>query len=132
MFQNNLKLAWRNLLKSKYTSYKRSQEAIDEGKSLIIFPEGGIISTSFPTMGRFKEGAFRLAVEKQIPIVPVTIATNWIILPDDLTQLSWHPIKVVFHEPIHPGAGTVDSLKSEVHSTIEMELKMKTQNLIPT
>lgn len=122
----------RNKLKSKYTSYKRSQEAIDEGKSLVIFPEGGIISTSFPAMGRFKEGAFRLSVEKQIPIVPVTIATNWIILPDDLTQLTWYPIQVVFHKPIHPGeGGTVDSLRNEVYSIIEMELKKKTQNLLP-
>src|SRR5688572_28458807 len=34
----------RSKLKSRYTSLKRSLEAIDKGKSLVIFPEGGIIT----------------------------------------------------------------------------------------
>ena len=115
----------REKLKSRYSTYLRSREAIDHGKSLVIFPEGGIITKEFPHMARFKDGAFRLALEKQIPIVPVTIATNWIILPDELTQLTWHPIRVIFHKPIEPDANrwNVQTLKEEVYRIIDAELR---------
>jgi 1-acyl-sn-glycerol-3-phosphate acyltransferase len=119
----------RDKLRSRYSTYIKSRQAIDEGKSLMIFPEGGIMTNEFPRMARFKDGAFRLALEKQIPIVPVTIATNWIILPDELTELKWHPIKVIFHEPVLPDQSlwNVRSLKEKIFGIIDAEL-MKAKN----
>ena len=116
----------RDRIKSRYSTYLKSRQAIEEGKSLVIFPEGGIISTTFPTMSRFKDGAFKLAMEKQIPIVPVTIATNWIILPGDLVDLTWYPIRVIFHEPILPDRVVWNeaSLKKEVYHIIDQELSI--------
>lgn len=113
----------RNKLMSRYTTYKRSVQAIDEGKSLVIFPEGGIVTTEFPRMARFKDGAFKLSINKQIPIVPVTIATNWILLPNELGDLNWHPIRVIFHEPIDPNGKDELSLKQEVFDVIDKELR---------
>jgi 1-acyl-sn-glycerol-3-phosphate acyltransferase len=116
----------RSKLKSRYTSLKRSLDAIDEGKSLIIYPEGGMISTKPPIMGKFKDGAFRIAVEKQIAIVPVTIPYNWIILPPDEFLLRWHRLKVVFHEPIDTTGKTlndVDQIKEQLFVIIDGELK---------
>jgi 1-acyl-sn-glycerol-3-phosphate acyltransferase len=116
----------RSKLKSKVNSVKRSMEAIDEGKSLVIFPEGGIMSKHPPHMTHFKSGAFRVAIEKQISVVPVTIPYNWIILPDSLMVLHRRKIKVIFHEPI-PTEGLQltdsDSLKEEVYRIIDTELK---------
>ena len=116
----------RSKLKSKYNSLKRSLEAIDQGKSLVIYPEGAIVTEREPVMGRFKDGAFRVSIEKQIPIVPVTIVYNWIILPADDFVLHWHPLKVVFHEPIEPNGITmneIDQLKEKTRLVIEDELK---------
>jgi 1-acyl-sn-glycerol-3-phosphate acyltransferase len=113
-------------LKSKVHTIKRSLEAIDEGKSLVIFPEGGIVTEKEPVMARFKDGAFRVAIEKQIPIVPVTIPYNWIILPPNEFLLRWHPIKVVFHEPVTTAGLTlddIDSLKKKVIQIIDAELQ---------
>lgn len=113
-------------LKSRYNSLKESFDAIDEGKSLVIFPEGGIVTEKDPVMSRFKDGAFRIAIEKQIPIVPVTIPHNWIILPPDEFLLRWHPITVIFHEPIDTTGLTlndVGSLKEKVFRTIDEELQ---------
>jgi len=117
----------RNKLMSRYSTYKKSQQAIDEGKSLVIFPEGGIMSTNIPHLAKFKDGAFKLAIEKQISIVPVTIATNWIILQGDLSGLNWHPIKMIFHEPIHPQEyqNDLNTLKEKVFRIIESELNDK-------
>lgn len=112
-------------LKSRYITLVKSLKAIDQGKSLVIFPEGGIITKYPPAMGEFKDGAFRAAIEKQIPIVPVTIPYNWIILPPDQFLLHWKPLKVIFHEPIDPSIYTLKELhllKAKVKTVIENEL----------
>lgn len=116
----------RSKLSSKYGSYTRSLDALTEGKSLVIFPEGGIITTHPPHMSRFKDGAFRLAIEKQIPIVPVTLPYNWIILPEVPMLLRWKKMPLIFHEPIDPSGLTskdIDLLKSRVYSVIDQELR---------
>lgn len=121
----------RTRLKSRYESLKRSMEAIDEGKNLVIFPEGGIITTKDPVMAEFKDGAFRVAIEKQIAIVPVTIPYNWIILPPDEFLLRWHPLKVIFHEPIETAGLTLkdtEMLKQKLFAIIDDELKRQLQN----
>lgn len=112
-------------LRSRYTSLLQARTALEEGKSLVIYPEGGIMSKNIPTMAPFKDGAFRLAIEKQIPIVPVTIPFNWIILPDKEFLLHWHPLKVIFHEPLQTKGMTMDdldSLKEKVFTIIQKEL----------
>jgi 1-acyl-sn-glycerol-3-phosphate acyltransferase len=116
----------RKKLKSRYASLEKSLQAIDEGKSLVIFPEGGIMTEKEPVISKFKDGPFRVAIEKQIPIVPVTIPFNWIILPPDEFLLRWHPLKVIFHEPIETSRLTLkdlDVLKEKVHHIIDTELK---------
>lgn len=116
----------RTKLKSRYSTMLKTLEALDEGKSLVIFPEGGIVTEKDPVMARFKDGAFRAAIEKQIPIVPVTIPYNWIILPPDQFLLRWRPLKVIFHEPVGPSGYTladIDQLKSRVRDIIDSELQ---------
>jgi 1-acyl-sn-glycerol-3-phosphate acyltransferase len=116
----------RSKLSSKYGSYTRSLKALDEGKSLVIFPEGGIVSTNPPNMGRFKDGAFRLAIEKQIAIVPITFPHNWIILPDPGMLLHWKKLMLIFHEPIDVSGYSgkdVDLLKERVYHILDQELK---------
>lgn len=115
----------RTKLKSRYITLVKSMKALDEGKSLTIFPEGGILSRHPPVMAGFKDGAFRAAIEKQIAIVPVTIPYNWIILPADQFLLHWRPIRVIFHEPIDPSIYTLKELhllKAKVKTVIENEL----------
>ena len=118
-------------LKSRYITLVKSLKALDQGKSLVIFPEGGIVSKHPPVMAEFKDGAFRAAIEKQIPIVPVTIPFNWIILPSDQFLLQWKRMKVVFHEPIDPSIYTlkdIDRLKQRVRTVIENELQKSFEN----
>jgi 1-acyl-sn-glycerol-3-phosphate acyltransferase len=117
----------RDKLSSKYSTFTRSLAALDAGKSLVIFPEGGIVTHRPPTMGRFKDGPFRAAIEKQVQLVPVTIPYNWIILPDTkYLRLHWKPMKLIFHEPIDPANYTlkdVDTFKEKVYHIIDTELK---------
>lgn len=115
----------RESLNSRVNTFKRSLRAIDEGKSLVIYPEGGILSPHVPLMGAFKDGAFRAAIEKQIPIVPVTLPFNWIILPPEEFILRWRMVKIIFHEPIETKGMTlsdVESLKAHAYTIINEEL----------
>ncbi|HMP99920.1 MAG TPA: lysophospholipid acyltransferase family protein [Cyclobacteriaceae bacterium] len=118
----------RSNLKSKYTTLLRSMQAIDEGKSLVIFPEGGVLTKNPPHMAPFKDGAFRLAIEKQIPIVPVSIPFNWIILPDqDELLLKWGKLKLIFHEPVSTEGMSMkdlDFLKTKVYRIIQQEIDL--------
>jgi 1-acyl-sn-glycerol-3-phosphate acyltransferase len=65
----------RNSPKSRGEVYNRAQKRLSQGLSICIFPEGGVPDESI-VLDEFKDGAFRLAIEHQIPIVPMTFADN--------------------------------------------------------
>jgi len=119
----------RGKMKSRYGAILRAGEVLDSGRSITIFPEGGIISKDPPNLVNFKDGAFRLAIEKQVAIVPVTIPYNWIILPDDEKFLidKSKKMKMIFHEPIETIGMTMNDirkLKEQTFSIIEKELRI--------
>ncbi len=80
-------------------SLKRADELMREGRTIIMFPEG----TRSPTgeMGRFKKGAFVMAIKSQVPVVPVAIVGtrgimekgSWKMSPGTATVVVGHPIE---------------------------------------
>ena len=62
--------------KSRMEVYQRAQKRLNQGLSICIFPEGGVPEDESVVLDEFKDGAFRLALEHQIPIVPITFADN--------------------------------------------------------
>lgn len=96
-------------MRSKYDMLVRSKDAIKEGKNLVIFPEGGIVSNNPPELARFKDGAFRIAIETGTPVVPVTIPYNWKILPASLL-FGFHKLEIIFHRPIKTEGLTMDDI----------------------
>ena len=123
----------RENLKSRYSAMEKGAQELDNGHNLVIFPEGGISSKNPPAMARFKDGAFRLAIEKQVPIVPITIPYNWILLPDDgKLLLHRHKNMVIFHDPISTEGMTIEDLgglKAKVYNVIDEELRKRNQTL---
>lgn len=65
----------RNSPKSRHEVFERAQKRISQGMSICIFPEGGVPEESI-LLDEFKDGAFRLAIDHQLPIVPITFADN--------------------------------------------------------
>lgn len=116
----------RNNRKSKFETFHDSFQAIDSGKSVVFFPEGLIPDENVPHMTSFKDGPFRIAIEKQIPIVPITIPYNWIILQDKIPLLAkWHKAKAIFHSKIETKGMSLDhveQLKQQTFHIIETEL----------
>lgn len=116
----------RGSIRDRAKALQRNLEAIHQGKSLFIFPEGGIKSVTPPTQVHYKDGAFITAINTAVPIVPVTIATNWIVLPDDgKFLLRSRMINVIVHPPIKTeGMTSADlaDLKQEVFDIIQSDL----------
>lgn len=116
----------RSRLKSRAETMRRAGLALDQGSGIVLFPEGGIYTTSPPQMVPFKNGAFRLAIEKQIPIIPVTLSYNHLILPDD-GKLILHrkKAKMVLHEPLFPkDFSTEEELITKCFTVIQNQLNL--------
>lgn len=117
--------------KSKVGSYKAFTIASDylkKGISVFLFPEG-TISKSAPKMRPFKNGAFKLAIEHQVPIVPIAFKNNWKLLQtgNPFTANGRPGIaRAVLHKPIETKGMTLDNvaeLSELVQGIIEKDLE---------
>ena len=66
----------RNSSKSRMEVFERAQKKINQGFSICIFPEGGVPLDESVVLDIFKDGAFRLAIDHHLQIVPITFADN--------------------------------------------------------
>jgi 1-acyl-sn-glycerol-3-phosphate acyltransferase len=62
--------------KSRQAVFDHAQKRINQGLSICIFPEGGVPYDESIVLDDFKDGAFRLAIEHNLPIVPLTFPDN--------------------------------------------------------
>lgn len=116
----------RSSYRSRARSLVKARKAIADGFNLGFFPEGGIRLQHYPNMVDFKDGAFKLAVENNLPIIPVTLPDNYRILPDDdLFNIRRKQCRIIYHEPIWPKGQSVQhakQLREEVFRVIQTEL----------
>jgi len=61
--------------RSRKAVFLSAQRRLEQGLSICIFPEGGVPEEHI-VLDTFKDGAFRLAINHQIPIVPMTFLDN--------------------------------------------------------
>lgn len=75
-----------------------AKKNITQGTSVIFFPEG--TRSRNGRLGAFKKGAFRLALDLRLPVLPVTISGTKTILPPDGLNLMPGQAALTFHPPI--------------------------------
>ena len=94
------------------TSYDKARENLKDGMSLVVFPEGARTFTGH--MGKFKRGAFMLADELQLPVVPLTINGSFNVMPRmrDFHWITRHPLTLTIHKPIYPQSKGADNIKA--------------------
>ncbi|MGZ3894090.1 MAG: lysophospholipid acyltransferase family protein [Bacteroidia bacterium] len=118
----------RTNIKDAHRAFARASEEIDAGHSVFIFPEG-TIGNDNGTLLRFKNGPFKLAIDKQVPILPITFIGNWKILQIGGFFKSYgRPgiCKAIIHKPISTkgmDAENVVNLREEVHALIAQTLE---------
>ena len=76
----------------------QARETLQGGMSMVIFPEGTRTYTG--QMGEFKRGAFLLANEIGLPIVPMTINGCFDVFPRTAKSVSRSKITLTIHKPI--------------------------------
>lgn len=84
---------------SREKSYRYMSDALQQGESLIIYPEGTRNRTGVP-LKEFKDGAFRVAVMAQVPIIVQTLVGTQAVNPPEGLQLLPGTVEVHWSEPI--------------------------------
>lgn len=75
-----------------------AERSLQNGASVIVFPEGS--RTYDGKMIRFKKGAYQMAVDQHLPIVPITLNGPYDVLPIGSLNVRRHRMEMVIHPPI--------------------------------
>ena len=111
--------------KSRFAVFERAQNRIQQGLSICIFPEGGVTDESI-LLDEFKDGAFRIAIEHQLTIIPITFYDNKKRFSYTFFSGSPGKMRAKIHPPIETIGKTMDDklhLKQQVRDIILTELQ---------
>jgi len=114
-------------------TYQTAREILTEGYSVTVFPEGARTFTGH--MGLFRKGAFALADELQLPVVPLTINGSFDVMPRmrDFHFVCWHPLSLTIHQPIYPigqGPQNVDATRRQAYDSVMSALEPHYQGYV--
>lgn len=116
----------RKSMHSRKDVFNQAQRRLSQGVSICIFPEGGVPDDETVALDPFKDGAFRLAIEHQIPIVPLVFYDNkkrfsYTFFSGSLGRMR---AKILpFFSPQDYTQGNKAKLKQEVREAILTELE---------
>lgn len=116
----------RGTAKIKQT-YLEARQTLKDGMSLVVFPEGARTFTGH--MGDFKRGAYMLASDLQLPVVPLTINGSFQVMPRmrDMKWVQWHPLTLTIHEPIPPKEQSSENITATLQESYQVIM-----NALPT
>lgn len=108
-----------------------ARRSLTDGMSLMVFPEGS--RTFDGRMRKFNKGAFFLADELQMPVVPITIDGAFDVLPrtKGVSFVHHHRLRLIIHKPIQPqgkGAQNIIALSRMSFDTINSALPPQHQS----
>lgn len=87
--------------RNKMASQKSIAEAehiVKDGVCVVIFPEGTRTSTG--EVGRFKRGAFSIATDLHLPVVPISLSGCYDVMPRTRFYAKRRPVKMTIGKPI--------------------------------
>ena len=99
-------------------SIEKAAEKLKNGNSVVVFPEGTRTRTG--KMTKFKRGAFMLAQELSLPIVPITLIGSFERLHRNTLKVYPGVIKMTVHAPISPEKFTSDGMSEIMHEAYEV------------
>ncbi len=97
----------------------RARNILQGGTSLVVFPEG---SRSWDgRMIAFKKGAFQLADQLQMPVVPLTITGSFDVYPRTHKGfVNFHPLTLTIHKPIPPKGEGPENMKATMDEAYDI------------
>jgi 1-acyl-sn-glycerol-3-phosphate acyltransferase len=94
-------------------SIEETKRKLTDGASLIVFPEGSRSKNG--KIKRFHKGAFQIALDQHIPIVPITLNGPFKVMPPGTLKLYPHRMIMVIHPPIYVDELTYSGMKDLQH-----------------
>lgn len=101
------------------TAINRAVGRLKPGTGLMFFAEGTRSLTG--ELRPFKKGAFRVAVDQQLPILPVTVIDTREILPAKSLRIRPGRVRMIIHQPLEPagpGPGRASELSRRCHAIV--------------
>lgn len=112
---------------ASYRALKKVEENINKGLSLILYPEG-TMSKNPPEMGEFKAGAFKLAVDTKVPILPISFLNNYKLMKGSGLKYGSRPgiMRAYIHKPIETNnlstPEELENLSKQIFETLKSKL----------
>ncbi len=104
--------------RSRRESFEKMRQVLNNGLDMLIYPEGTRNRTSAP-LKSFYDGAFKLAIDTQKPIIPVILLNTKKILPaKPVMYFTPGKIQMDILPAIYPQGHTAASLKQLVFDTM--------------
>lgn len=101
---------------------KPAVEALRQGRSLMIAPEGTRSLT--PRLGHFKKGAFHMAMQAGVPIVPVVFRNALDAFPKDATIVRPATIEAIVLPPVDTGDWRPETIDDHVREVRDLYLEV--------
>ena len=99
---------------SRKRSYEKMKAVLANGMHMSVYPEGTRNRTEEP-LKKFHDGAFRLSIDTQRPIIPAIILHSGKVLPVNKSFWFWpHKLEMHFLPAISPEGKTTDQLREEL------------------
>lgn len=84
--------------KSAIESMENVKKQLKNGICTVIFPEG--TRTKNGQVGRFKRGAFQIALDLKLPVIPISLSGCYDVLPKGKPFVYRRPVRMYVGEPI--------------------------------
>jgi 1-acyl-sn-glycerol-3-phosphate acyltransferase len=94
-------------------SIAEAKRRLKDGASLVAFPEGSRSKNG--KIGRFRKGAFQVAIEQHLPIVPVTLNGPFKVMPRGTINIFPYRMEMVIHPPVFVDELTLTGMKDLQH-----------------
>lgn len=112
---------------------EQARSTLQGGTSLVVFPEGSRTFTGH--MGKFRKGAFVLADDLQLPVVPITIDGSFDVLTrmESINFVHRHRMRLIIHKPIYPTSHSPEDIQQtmqQAYETIMAALPPKYQGYV--
>ncbi|MDR0824253.1 MAG: 1-acyl-sn-glycerol-3-phosphate acyltransferase [Prevotella sp.] len=105
-------------LKSMKETIVKAEAQLGRGSSMVIFPEGARTKTG--KMGRFKRGAFVIAKEMDLEIVPVTVNGSFDLMKIHTYLINPGKLELIVHEPLSTKTLNDDNMQDFISNCREI------------
>lgn len=84
--------------KAAVRSVQEAENCLKNGASVVVFPEGS--RTYDGKMIRFKKGAYQMAFDQHLPIIPITLNGPFDVLPIGSLHVHRHKMEMIIHPAV--------------------------------